>query len=314
MGLGLLYTFRCVSMPDQLIPNDLLGSEALRLGQDMKNAREEELVLHARALVNMGQPLDLPLPHTIEFGLASEPDANVSALRAIVAARAFGGKLLKCTNCFESLADNEALIASGGESKLVLKGISEEQLNHALDYMYTGQTSIDKDNVYSLLETAHKLQLPGLKVLCSHILQLKDMCSAAHVSKVLAAAHENEVPNLKESCFALIARETKAVIESQSFEELPRELVSECITRDDLTIDETLLFLAVMRWGAKEKQRLLAEYASSVEAAQEVGAGAEAGGKAPPPRAPRPPPDMSDALKGVIEGVRFALISPENLR
>ena len=133
--------------------------------------------------------------------------------------------------------------------------------------------------------------------------------------KVLAAAHENEVPNLKESCFALIARETKAVIESQSFEELPRELVSECITRDDLTIDETLLFLAVMRWGGKEKQRLLAEYASSVEAAQEVGTGAEvAEGEAPPPRTPRPPPDMSDALKGVIEGVRFALISPENLR
>ena len=288
------------------------AEEALRLSSDMAKAREEELKLQGKG------------EHVLTFTLAADGNAQVSALRAIVAARAFDGKLLGAENVSDALAGEGVDVAvgevdgaAGGAAELVLRTISQQQMTSAITYMYTGDAAVDKSNAFELLEAAHKLQLPGLTALASSFLMSADECSPSSVCNVLSNAQQLGAADLAQHCYALIDRETKAAIESVGFEDLPREAVVQLLQRDRLTIDECDLFLAVIRWGQKEKKRLEAAAAAAPapepdaagndggEAAGEGGGGAGGGGARP---------DLATALAGVIESVRFPLISPEKLR
>ena len=288
------------------------AEEALRLSSDMAKAREEELKLQGKG------------EHVLTFTLAADGNAQVSALRAIVAARAFDGKLLGAENVSDALAGEGVDVAvgevdgaAGGAAELVLRTISQQQMTSAITYMYTGDAAVDKSNAFELLEAAHKLQLPGLTALASSFLMSADECSPSSVCNVLSNAQQLGAADLAQHCYALIDRETKAAIESVGFEDLPREAVVQLLQRDRLTIDECDLFLAVIRWGQKEKKRLEAAAAAAPapepdaagndggEAAGEGGGGAGGGAARP---------DLATALAGVIESVRFPLISPEKLR
>jgi hypothetical protein len=278
---------------------EVLAAEALRLSEDMQKAREEELLLRAKD----------PSTHAIEFTVG---DGSETALRAIVAARAFEGRLLGAVDSVtEALKDlpGDVVDGEGGPGALKLKGVSVDGLKAAIDYMYTGCAPVAADNVYALLRIAKQLQLPGLRKICSCFLRSTE-CSASSVCKVLTAAHECEAEDLKDYCFSnVIDRDTKAAIESPSFEEMPRELLKELLQRPTLNVDELQLFKAVMRWGAKEKKRL---EEAAAEASNAAPPDADAEGESAP--ATTAAADMHAALKDVIDHVRFPLISPEVLQ
>ena len=106
------------------------AEEALRLSSDMAKAREEELKLQGKG------------EHVLTFTLAADGNAQVSALRAIVAARAFDGKLLGAENVSDALAGEGVDVAvgevdgaAGGAAELVLRTISQQQMTSAITYM-----------------------------------------------------------------------------------------------------------------------------------------------------------------------------------
>jgi len=80
------------------------------------------------------------------------------------------------------------------------------------------------------------------------------------------------------------------------------------LARDTLNIEELDLFRAVMKWGERMRARLAA-----VKEAEAANAPADAGGEDAAAATPASV-DMGEALEGVIDGVRFPLISPEHLR
>ena len=173
--VGVVDTRRMASEDTSGEMKTILSVEALRLSDDMKKVRAEEAVLQEKG----GGQL-----HTITFTLAVDEGAQKTALRSIVAVRAFAGKLLGCDNATEALTGDgkhPALGEGGGESELVLKDISSAQMELALDYIYTGSVAVDKDNCYPLLSTAQKMELPGLTALCSCFLKMPSECSVVSV-------------------------------------------------------------------------------------------------------------------------------------
>jgi hypothetical protein len=289
------------------------AEQALRLSEDMRNVRAEEARLQEKGF-----------SHTITFTLENEDNKKVTALRAIVAARAFGGQLLECENVNETLVgaggvwSENTLGQGGGQSELVLKGVTEAQLLPAIEYMYTGYAAVDNDNVYDLLGVSSKLQLPGLTALCSVFLKGRD--DASTICRVLKEAHESHADELKKHCFSIIDRDTKKAFESPAFTDLPRDVLIELLTRDSLNIDEIDLFAAVMKWANVWK----------VREAEKADAGDADAAKAPladtdspaVPAAPAAAGGLGKTLStvseflssSVIDCVRFPLISPEHLR
>lgn len=292
-------------MDDKAI-KEVFAEEATRLAEDMKKVRAEELRLHAK---DGGEAR--PAALVLELTAA---DGTEKALRAIVAARAFDGKLLGAVdNVTEVLKDiaGDVIDSAGGEGSLKLKNVNQANLRSAIDFMYTGSCQVDADNVYALLRTAKSLRLPGLQRICACFLKSSE-CKASTVCKVLREAHECEAQELKDHCFkSVIDGDTQAVIDSSSFLELPRDLMTEFLQRPSLNVDELKLFDAVIEWGAREKKRLQdkaqASAASPSDApAEEDSVPAEAAGAGAA--------DMRTALQGVIDHVRFPLIPPEILQ
>jgi len=288
------------------------AEHALQLSEDMKRARAEENRLKEE--------------QSITFTLADDNGTKITALRAIVAARAFGGQLLESDDVHDTLAgagsvwSDNTLGQGGGKSELVLKGVKEAQLLLAIDYMYTGYAAVDKDNVYDLLGVSAKLQIPGLTALCSVFLKAQDDPST--ICKVLKEASENQAEDLKKHCFSVIDRDTKAVVESPGFMDLPLEVVIELLQRDTLNIDELALFKAVIKWGIVwTRDEAQAEKASAGAADTEQAADASAPDAVASTQNATLGKTLSKAsdqirkrLESVIECVRFPLIAPDDLQ
>ena len=83
----------------------------------------------------------------------------------------------------------------------------------------------------------------------------------SNVFIILPFAQKYEDNTLVDRCWNVIDEQTEAAVNSDGFEMIEKSLLEGVITRDNLMIEEVVLFQAVIRWATKqcEKQGLVAD-------------------------------------------------------
>jgi hypothetical protein len=251
--------------------------QAMQLSKDMRIAREEEVALAAAAAshqivfkltdaegVSVGgeskcdklsfilallfSSRALCVARVFSFYFSLTLCALHAALRCIVAARAFKGKLLGCkdqTSLLEVEPSNEGEENAGSSPavatespEIELTQVPESVMRHALDYLYTGMTEISDQNWEDLLRVADKMNMEGLKQIVETYMRQTAKVTAKNASEVLEIAHRHSATGLKEYCLSLMDVNVSTVFTDKKFLELPKELVSQIISRDELVADE----------------------------------------------------------------------------
>jgi hypothetical protein len=125
----------------------VLAEQALKLGEDMKKARQEEKLL-----------AEQEKPQVVTFELPDAGGEKVTALRAIVAARAFKGALLEgkdpCTVSVPQAAEGEEAAPAGDANVISVKGVSKATMELAIEHMYASEVDLNDDNVFDLMAAA----------------------------------------------------------------------------------------------------------------------------------------------------------------
>lgn len=169
-----------------------------------------------------------------------------TAMRCIVAARAFEGKLLGCKdqtalqhaqeeNASENAGSSTAATAS---PEIELAEVQEPALQLALEYAYTGAVDVADGNWNDLLLVANRMRMEGLKQVVEAFMRQPGKVTSKNVPQVLEAAHKHCAAGLKEYCMSIIDSSVHAVFADGAFLRLPKDLVADVIRRDSLAADE----------------------------------------------------------------------------
>ena len=134
-----------------------------------------------------------------------------------------------------------------------------ESLLELFRYMYSDEVNLSGSNVMGVLYLAKKYMVPSLTDKC--VEYLKEKLDPSNVFIILPFAQKYEDKTLVDRCWNVIDEQTGAAVNSDGFEMIEKSLLEGVITRDNLMIEEVVLFQAVIRWATKqcEKQGLVAD-------------------------------------------------------
>ena len=140
-----------------------------------------------------------------------------------------------------------------------LPDCDNEGLLELFRYMYSDEVNLSGSNVMGVLYLAKKYMVPSLTDKCMEY--LKEKLDPSNVFIILPFAQKYEDKTLVDRCWNVIDEQAEAAVNSDGFEMIEKSLLEGVITRDNLIIEEVILFQAVARWATKqcEKQGLVAD-------------------------------------------------------
>ncbi|KAJ4843756.1 hypothetical protein Tsubulata_047049, partial [Turnera subulata] len=133
---------------------------------------------------------------------------SISAHRAVMAAR---------SQIFKNMFDSDACIAPAKDT-ITLPELSHEELEAFLEFLYSGNLSLDKveKHVYSLTLAADKYEIPYLMKFCErHMLRSLDSTNALDILEISDVCSNKA---LKETTLNFIVRNVEDVVFSPKFE------------------------------------------------------------------------------------------------
>ncbi|XP_021347400.1 BTB/POZ domain-containing protein 6-like isoform X2 [Mizuhopecten yessoensis] len=139
----------------------------------------------------------------------------------------------------------EGNLAEKGE--IAIPDIEQEVFTMFLRYLYTDTIELAVDTATSVLSAARKYMVDRLVKKCETF--LKSSLTTENVCLLLEQAHIYTEESLKEDCINEIARSPEEVLKSTSFVELCGVCVKSITEPDDLAVEESVVYEAVMRWS-----------------------------------------------------------------
>ncbi|XP_063225348.1 actin-binding protein IPP [Bacillus rossius redtenbacheri] len=128
-----------------------------------------------------------------------------------------------------------------------LHAVSASSLKSLVEFIYTGETVINQDNVQELMVAADMLQLREVVLGCCEYLRQELHCSNALGIFRFAEAHN--FTELASEAEAFIRTHFPGVSGEQEFLDLPRDLVVRFLECEHLRVDsESQVFRAALRW------------------------------------------------------------------
>lgn len=151
---------------------------------------------------------------------------------------------------FEALFSNDLIEK---ESKFVeIKDINSKIFEAIVDYIYSGDISIDGDNVQELLSAAHRLQLSEIVSICCQFL-IKQLDPTNCVG-ILRFAEFLSLTSLRLDSRRYIERHFAEVIKEEEFFDLPKDLLKGFLRSEGLSIDNEFQVLeATVNWIVKDQ-------------------------------------------------------------
>ncbi|XP_062611869.1 kelch-like protein 24 [Saccostrea cucullata] len=141
-----------------------------------------------------------------------------------------------------------------GLPKVHLKDLDKEIFKAALEYIYTGQSSVKSSNVYHLLSCSSMLQIKGLQAICSEF--LRKSLSHNNCIGIWKMATGHGLPKLQEDSWNTIQQKFPEVSKCEEFLLLTKdELVQIIDCKDLFTSKEEDVCDAVLRWVNGDKAR-----------------------------------------------------------
>jgi len=146
------------------------------------------------------------------------------------------------------ILSNELFSQEG--TKYRLKEVSSSILGDLIEYIYTGDITLEKENVVGLLNAACRYEIPALARPCCDWLSLQ--LDSHNAVGILWLARKDEsiyTKDLEEEAKAFIIAHFRSVYEKDEFDELEYEDLKEVIQHDDLCVEsEGDVFDAVAKW------------------------------------------------------------------
>jgi hypothetical protein len=105
----------------------------------------------------------------------------------------------------------------------VAEGSSVSATVLVLQYLYTSEIKIGADDVMEIWAAAETLQLP--KLLIAWVDFLQQSISATNACTILAASKQMNLDILMKACINYILRDGKAVLKSEGFKNLAKEIM-----------------------------------------------------------------------------------------
>ena len=149
-------------------------------------------------------------------------------------------------------------LSSSEETRYRLKEIASHVLEDFVKYIYTGNVTVNGENVVGLLKAGCGYEIPALARACCDWLSLKMDCFNA-VNILWLAREENckETKVLQEEAKNFIIGNFTSVSEEDEFVELEYEDLKAIIQFDDLNVNcEEEVFNAVAKWVSAEDERI----------------------------------------------------------
>ncbi|XP_022805564.1 uncharacterized protein LOC111342719 [Stylophora pistillata] len=146
-------------------------------------------------------------------------------------------------------------LCSSEETRYLLKEIAPNVLEDLVEYIYTGDVTLNGENVAGLLKAGSGYEIPALARACCDWLSLR-MESFNAVNILWLAREENckETKVLQEEAKSFIVANFTSVSEEDEFVEFENEDLKEIIQRDDLGVNyEEEVFNAVAKWVAADE-------------------------------------------------------------
>ena len=141
-----------------------------------------------------------------------------------------------------------------GLPKVQLKDLDKEIFRAALDYIYTGKSSVKNSNVYHLLSCSSMLQIKGLQSICSEFLQ-KSLCHNNCIG-IWKMATGHGLPELQQKSWETIQENFPEVAKCEEFLHLSQDELIEIIgSRDLFTVKEEDVCDAVLGWVKGDNKR-----------------------------------------------------------
>ncbi|XP_078342924.1 uncharacterized protein LOC144628655 [Oculina patagonica] len=135
-------------------------------------------------------------------------------------------------------------------AKYRLKEIPSNILGDLIEYIYTGEVTLEGENVVGLLNAASSYEIPALGVACCDWLSLQlDSHNAVGILWLARKANSKYTKALEEEAKTFTITNFANVCEEAEFDELEYEDLKEIIQHDDLCVNcEEDVFYAVAKW------------------------------------------------------------------
>ena len=119
-----------------------------------------------------------------------------------------------------------------------------------LRFLYCDEVNLSVDYVMGVSYLAKKYIVPALEKKCSVFIE--EAVDAGNVFKLLSLARKYQDEMVEKTCWEFLDSETVDAVNSDSFCEIDKDVLSELLTRDTLHAKEIDLFLAVKNWAARQ--------------------------------------------------------------
>ena len=133
------------------------------------------------------------------------------------------------------------------ENSVTIHNISTKSMEIIIDFIYTGEIFINKENVMDLLAAADYLFVDEVKQYCFEF--LASVLNTENCFEILSKAQLYENYSLEHSVYAYISDNFAYIIEANTFNDLPVKDMISCLKNiDRKIISELLMYQTIINW------------------------------------------------------------------
>lgn len=145
------------------------------------------------------------------------------------------------------------------QNKVTINGIESSILEKLLDYAYTSEITINRQNVQNLLAASNLLEIMQVKEACCHYLEQN--MDETNVVGIHCFAEIHACDDLQQKSRDFILQNFTAVSQNEEFNNLSQSKLTELLSDDELIVDsEETVYEAAMRWLDHSSENRLGEF------------------------------------------------------
>ncbi|RHZ76509.1 hypothetical protein Glove_196g38 [Diversispora epigaea] len=148
---------------------------------------------------------------------------------------------------------------------ITMPNISDEIFDIILKYIYGG--IVDLENVetrfiFDLMVTANEFKIEELtKKLENHLIETKSSWLKSHFSLVYRSIfNENEFKDLEKYCNDIVVKYPSLIFDAEDFTSLQESALVSLLKRDDLQLEEVIIWEYIIKWGISQNSTLSADF------------------------------------------------------
>ena len=207
--------------------------------------------------------------------LISNPESVISNLKSLLFSTRLSDFTIIISECKERIPAHRQILASsspyfesllygpfveGTSKELFVTDIDSDSLKTLLKFIYTGEAELTIENIIKVTQVANRFCVTEALIefgkAAQQMIESFDLSedSLIMLTSILCDSHYSKIDTITEACLEFIDVNTTVYIESDSFLQLPLEIVELIIARDTLFdgLREVSLYLGCLRWARGE--------------------------------------------------------------